>query len=188
MPRRRKGTENYTPSIDVLLRDAMPTYREIAGEPDLRKRREKERARDFAIDCLAKMYRDAQKRRPRGRPRKVPEVAERKQTGQLDPRVRIFCEQLKDHNHGRLPRPKGGRPTAEHRRLLIAVRLHEAIEARGRKRGAVKEALSEVAECYGLSYDHVWDIYRDRDPEWLDTVAVELARREIDPPKSRDRP
>jgi hypothetical protein len=57
------------------------------------------------------------------------------------------------------------------------VHVQEAIEARGRKRGSVEEALREVAERDGVSYDHVKDIYNDPDPDWRYTVAVELSRR-----------
>ena len=66
---------------------------------------------------LIKMYGDAKKARKQGR---------------LDFRVRTFCEELKHRNAGQLPKPKGGRPTAEHRRLLIAMHVRESIEALGK--------------------------------------------------------
>jgi hypothetical protein len=146
----------------VLLRDAQPTFNEIEGEPDVRKRRERERARDFAIGKLLKMHRDAEKQGS---------------LNQLDLQVRMFCDAHKARNAGVLPKSKGGRPLDEHRRLSIAVHVHEAIEARGRKRGSVEEALREVAERDCVSYDHVRDIYHDPDPEWQSTVAAELSRR-----------
>jgi hypothetical protein len=161
MPRRRKGVE-YLPEIPVLLRDANPTYDQIEDETDSPKRRERKRAHDFAIDCLTKMYRRAEKRG---------------QISQLNFRVRLFCKRLMERNHGRLPDPKGGRPTDEHRRLLIAVHVREAISSRGGKRGAVKQALDQVAEDDGVSYEYVREIHYDRDPEWQRGVDVELACR-----------
>jgi hypothetical protein len=126
VPRRRKGLE-YCPEVPVLLRDAQPTVDEIEREPDVHKRRERERARDFAISKLLKLYRDAGKKST---------------VDQLDPRVHFFCETQKARNGGVLPRSAGGRPTDEHRRLLIAVHVQEAIEARGGRRGSVEEALT----------------------------------------------
>jgi hypothetical protein len=162
--RRRKGTK-YTRELPVLLRDAQPTWREIDGEPNAHRRRERIRSRDTAIDALTKMYRDAQKRGA---------------TARLDVRVRNFCEGLKSRNRGRLPKSKGGRPTGEHRRLLLAIKVHEAIEARGNRRGSVESALSEVASRLGVSYDHLRDIHYDRDPKWRRAVKAELARRKYE--------
>jgi hypothetical protein len=153
VPRRRKGID-YCPPIPVLLRDANPTRAEISGDPEACERR------DLARGRLAKMYREAEKRRGIDR---------------LDFDVRMFCEQLK-REQGCLPKLKGGRPTAEHRRLLTRVRVEEAIKRRGEKRGSVKAAIEEVAERYGVSYDHVSDIYKDRDPDFR-AVAVELDLR-----------
>lgn len=166
MPRRRTGnkaTPDYPseilPEISVLLRDARPTYVAIEGEPDLRKRRERARERDLAIDRLLKMYREAEKS----------ELLDK-----LDFRVPMFYEELKQRNRGRLPKAKGGRPTTEHRSLLFAVRVQEAIERRGGKWGAVEAALKEVSDRYGISSHHLKDIYKDRDRR---AVAVELELR-----------
>lgn len=71
-----------------MLRNAQPTWAEIAGQSDVRKRRKRERARDLAFEHLTKMYRDAEKH---------------KQMGQLDLLVRLFGEELKKRNHGQLP-------------------------------------------------------------------------------------
>jgi hypothetical protein len=161
VPRRRKGAE-YRPEIAVLLRDAQATDDEIKREPDAGRRRERRRERDFARDRLLKLCRDAEKRGT---------------FDQLDPMLRLYCRMQKERNAGVLPKPKGGRPTSEHHRLLIAVHVHEAIEARGGTRGSVELALREVAQRYGAAYDHVRDIYYDRDPEWRRAVAAELARR-----------
>ena len=172
MPRRRAGNKNHPqfpcailPEISVLLRHAQPLHKEIEGETDSRARRERERARDFARDCLFKMYRYAEKRG---------------KLGDLDIRVRFFCEQLRLHNDGILPRAKGGRPVSDHRRLLIAVHVHQEIEALGRKKGSVEKALKHVAEDDGVSYEYVREIHYDRDPEWRRIVAVELARRKFE--------
>ena len=161
MPRRRKGID-CPPDISVLLRDAQPTRAQIAGEPDARKRHENERARDLAAGRLTKMCREAEKRR---------------EIEQLDFPVRMFCEELKKRNRGRLPKTKGGRPTSEHRRLLIAADVHEAIERRGRKRGSVEWALNEVAQQHNTTYQYVREIHYQDDPNWRRTVAAELAAR-----------
>lgn len=160
MPRRRKGAD-YCPEIYTLLRDAQPRA-EIGDKCDTRTPRERERARELAIGRLVKIYREAENR---GR------------IDELDFCVHMFCEELKKRNQGQLPKAKGGRPTAEQRRLLIAVHLEEAIERRGKLRGSVKAALEEVAASDGVSYDHVSDIYKDRGPEFRRTVAVELVLR-----------
>jgi hypothetical protein len=167
MPRRwkRKG-QKYFPEIDILLRDAVPTWTEIEGEPDGLKRRKRRRECDGARDDLVRLYRDAQKRGT---------------LHNLDIRIRHSCEQLADQNGGQLPRALNtGRPADEHRRLLIAVHVRESIEARGGKRGSVIAALDEVAKRHALSFDQVRDIYYDPNPEWRRTVEVELNRRTLE--------
>jgi hypothetical protein len=104
------------------------------------------------------------------------EAKRRGQIDQLDFRVRRFCEELEKGGHV-LPKAKGGRPTAEHRRLLIRVRVEEAIERRGKRRGSVQAAIEEIAKQLGVSHDHVSDIYKDRDDDFSRTVAVELELR-----------
>jgi hypothetical protein len=166
VPRRRtnKGVDPRFPpeipsEIPVLLRDAQPTYADIEGETDVRKRRANERARDVARDRLMKMYREALK------------------SGQLDKLdfgVRMFCEELRKRNRRHLPKPKGGRPTNEHRRLLIAVDMRETIDRHGGKRGSVERALKEVTERQNTTYRYVRNIHYDRDPEWRRTVKAEL--------------
>lgn len=148
------------PAIEVLLRDAQPTRSEILGDPEARQRR------DLAIDGLVKMYNDAK------RARKIKK---------LDYRVGMFCEELKKRNHGRLPKAKGGRPSAEHRAVLIAMRVHEAIKRGGGKWGGKEKAYKDVAERHGASYDHVKDIYqrafgKHHDPDFRQ--AVDLALRD----------
>jgi hypothetical protein len=91
MPRRRDPIKE--PELPTLLRNAQPTRREIDGEPNLRKRRERLRARDAAIDTLMRMDREADKHGSRP-----------------DERVRNFIEALKASNDGCLPRPRGGAP------------------------------------------------------------------------------
>ena len=61
MPRRWNPDPNKIRTIPVLLRDAQPTWREIDGEPNLRKRREHMHARNSAIDTLIKLYLHAEK-------------------------------------------------------------------------------------------------------------------------------
>lgn len=163
MPRRRKGIV-YCPEISVLLRDAQPTQAEMK-ETDALKRRAQ------AVDCLTKIYRDTKKLR---------------QLSQVDrARVRIFCALLKDRNRGSLPKPKkakGGRPTSEHRRVLIAAHVQEAIERNGQKHGSKEKAFKEVAESDGASYDHVKDIYyrafgENYNPDFREAVDLKLAKR-----------
>ncbi len=159
MPRRRKGTK-YAPLIPMLIRDAQPKYADIEGEPDIRKRRERERARDLARDELFKLYRDAEKRNC---------------TDTLPLEVRWFVEAEKARNNGVLPTSRGGRPTKEHERLLIAIHVRKAIAALGKRRGRVELALHEIADRFGLCYAHVRDIHYDRDRDWRRLVRAEMA-------------
>jgi hypothetical protein len=166
MPRRlkRKG-QKETPGIETFMRDGNPTWFEIEGEPDPAKREARQHACRLARDELLRVYREWK----------------RGTLPPLDFRVRFFCEQWIAENDGRLPSPLNtGRPADEHHRLLIAVHVKEAIEARGGKRGSVEAALREVAERHRLSYDQVRDIHYDRDPEWRHVVAVELVRRKLE--------
>jgi hypothetical protein len=162
LPRRRKGIE-YNPEISVLLRDAEPLWREIVGEPDLRKRRERIRARDLATDQLMRIARDVEKHGS---------------SSQLDVfRVRAFCESLKARNRRshrrRLPKAKGGRPLGESARLSRGVEILAAIEVRGKKN--VTSVLDETADRLGLSYDYVSEIHYDPDPNWKLAVRAERA-------------
>ena len=177
MPRRRKGVD-YLPFVSAFERDAMTTDAEIEGEPDPRKRRELKRARDDAVARLTKLS--------------------------WDTRVRVFLDLLRDRYGDRLPKAKGGRPANVHRRLLIAVNLHETIERRGGKHGDIEAAIWEIAERDELfdkrkrrrpsgrkgqqvlepqpsepatRYDYIKEILKDTDPEWLKAVAVELKLR-----------
>jgi hypothetical protein len=161
MTKPRKGTK-YDSDVAILLRDAEPKWAEIEGQPDPRKRHENERARDLAIDELVFIYRDALNLGALER---------------LDPRVLIFCERLKDRNAGRLPRPKGGRPSNPHRRLLIEMMVIEAIEAEGGKRGAVERAMRQAAGRFGVEYRRVREIHYDPDPDWKRLVRVSRALR-----------
>lgn len=165
MPPRRDPLKIRT--IPVLLRDAQPTWHEIDGEPNPRKRRH---ARDSARATLMRMGRDAEKRGA---------------LAQLDIRIRNFLEREKVRNRRghrkRLPKPKGGRPLGNRVvRLLLAVEVHEAIEAHGKKRGSVGSALSEVAGRRGVSSNYLREIHYDRDPEWRRDVKAELARRKYE--------
>jgi hypothetical protein len=170
MTKLRKQIERYIPEISTLLRDAEPTWAEIEGEQDPRKRRDRERARDVANDELLSMYRDAEKRDA---------------LDQLDYRVRVHCEQLRERNGGKLPTRKGGRPFNEHQRLLIAVAVREAISAQTSKRKNVARAIRDVFERYrarfNISIETIRDLHYDRDPEWQRTVAAEMAFRALPP-------
>jgi len=87
----------YHSDVRILLRDAMPTYAKIEGEPDPRKGDKNERTRDIAKDELIKLYLWYEKHRA---------------LHLLDPQVRIFCDDLKARNGGRFPARKGGRRRA----------------------------------------------------------------------------
>jgi hypothetical protein len=160
----RKGVP-HIPQLPVLFRDAQPTYADIEGEPDAYKRAERERARDRAIDELVKRYRAAEKGG---------------KLNELDPGIRWFCEALKRRNDGRFPKARGGAPTKEHERLLLAISVQEKIEALGKTRGKVELALREVADQFRRSYDHVRDIHYDRDPHWRSILRAEVARRKYE--------
>jgi hypothetical protein len=172
VPSRRTGkraTPDYpsqlVPDTDVLLRDAQPTRTEILREPDARQRRE------AAIDHLVRMFNDAK------RTRKIK---------QLDYRVRMFCEELKKRNRGLLPKSKGGRPpgTGEHRAVLFAVRVKEAIESGGGKWGSKEAAYREISDRYRASYDYVKEIYlrafgEHPDPDFREAVDLALCDRNL---------
>ncbi len=172
MTKPRKG-QKYVPELGLLLRDAMPTWSELEGETSARKRRKNERACDLAIDELLSMYRDH---------------ARRGKIRELDPRVRIFCEQLMQLNGGVLPKRKGGRPSADkHRNLLIAVAVEEALAAQKGKRRNVRRAIQHVSDTLDIAGKRVHmpaatirDIYYRPDPEWQRAIKVEMARRAQD--------
>jgi len=147
------------------MSNAKITRFDIQDERTERKRRELVRARDVARDELIKMYRAAQKGGTLDR---------------VDWGIRNFCEDLKASNGGRLPTPKGGRPRDEHRRLLIAIKVIETIEASkasGGGRGTVARAIHQVATNFGVQYRRVREIYYDRDPAWMRDLRVSLAMR-----------
>jgi hypothetical protein len=152
----------------------MITDAEIEAELDPRKRRELKQSRNEAVARLKQLS--------------------------WDPGVRVFLDLYGD----RLPKAKGGRPANEHRRLLIAVNLHEAIDRRGRKHGDIEKAIWEIAgrdELFderkrrrpsgrkgrhvsepqpsepATRYDYIKEILNDTDPDWLRAVAVELKLR-----------
>ena len=177
MPKQRKGADDL-PFVPMLIRDAMTTDAEIKAELDPRKRRELERTRDKAIARLMKLS--------------------------WYPHVRVFLDHLGDRYGGHLPKAKGGRPANEHRRLLIAVHVHESIERRGGRHGDIEAAIGEIAERDELfdrrrrrrpsgrkgrhmsvpqpsepatRYDYIKEILNDTDPDWLRAVAVELKLR-----------
>src|SRR5262249_42462311 len=160
MPRRRDPLKSR--ELSVLLRDAHLTRPEIDGEPDPCKRRERIARARSAREVLMRMDRDAEKRGSRP-----------------DQRIRNFIEDVKASNGGCLPRPKGGKPLGhrDHDRFLLAIKVQEAIEARGKKRGSVEEALKEVAEREDINFDRLREIHYDPDPEWRRDVKIELAHR-----------
>jgi hypothetical protein len=95
----------------------------------------------------------------------------------LDITVRNLCEGLKARNRGRLPKPKGGRPTDARGRLLIAIEVQEAIDAYGKKRGSLEQALKDVSERRKIGYDYVREVYYGPDRKWRLAIKAELALR-----------
>lgn len=164
MTKPRKGLR-FLPEISTLLRDAEPTWNEIRGEPDARKRRAAKRRRDIAIDELVTLFR---------------EYNEQKRLNAVDPRVLLFCNELKKQNGHQLPKRRGGRPVDMHRRLLIAVSVIDAVEQRGDLRNKVEPALAEVAAKFNVTSRTVRDIYYDRDPDWMFELNAEMSRRRFE--------
>jgi hypothetical protein len=118
-------------------------------------------ARNSAIDTLIKLYLHAEKNGYLAR---------------LDLGIRNFVEELKARNQGSLPEPKGGRPFGERvKRLKLAIKAQEAIEAHGKKRGSVEAALLEAADREGVTYNYLKEIHYDPDPEWRLAVKAERA-------------
>jgi len=152
MPKCRKDKD--TRGLQVLMRDAQPTWHEIEGEPNEYKRKDRERARDTAIDVLIRIVRT---KRFQG-----------KTLGALEQlRVNNFIRELMARNGGGLPKPKGGRPQEHPRRLrIVGEVLSEVTES-------TNAALLNVAARLGMSYDYVKECYYD--PEGLLPAKAERA-------------
>jgi hypothetical protein len=156
---------HYPSDVRLLLRNAQITRFEIADESDECKRHELKRTQEIATGELIKIYRDSQRRGA---------------LDTLDWGVRNFWEDLKAKNVGRLPTAKGGRPRDEHRRLLMAIKVIEAIDfikANGRRRGTVDRAIRQVAGEFCVEYRRVREVYYDRDPIWTRDLRLSLAMR-----------
>lgn len=147
MTRPRKGVP-YAPELPILVRDAMPLASELA-DPDPTATRETERRRDIARDILIGLYRDAERQGTLDR---------------LDPSARLICEELKKANGGRLPGRKGGRPEDKHFRLVIWLRVRDAIEGGARVGAAIRKVAAELEPP--RTNTHVRDIWFDRSAEW----------------------
>jgi hypothetical protein len=161
--------------IQTLLRDAQPLRKEIEGETDKQKKKYAERRRDTATDELIKLYRD---------------VENKAALSPLDLlRVRTFCEQLKKRNGGKLPALLGGAPSKDHKHLLIAVKVEEALAAQTGTRKNVTLAIKQVHETLVVDDKRlvvpvatIRDIhyhYRaDREANFA--LRAELSRRAVD--------
>jgi hypothetical protein len=151
--------DQHRPALEVVLRDAQPTGRELENDPDAQERQAR------AMERLSSDYRAA---KTRGTLHK------------LDPRIRNLCERY-EAEFGHLPKSKGGRPPNAHRRLLIAFTLDEEIKARGPGWGNLESALWAVVARLGVDYDEVkdihYDIVRGRDPELVRDIEIERAHR-----------
>jgi hypothetical protein len=153
----------YVPSLATLIRDAQPTYSEIDGEPDIKKRTANERRRDIARDEILRRYKEA-------------ETAGRLDT--LDRAILDLCEEWRRQNGGVLPRRKGGAPADPHWRMMAFLAAREAVEAGKIDKRGLLASLRALAERSGVEFDSIKGIYYDRDPMWLCEVKVELHRRE----------
>jgi hypothetical protein len=169
MTQPRKGQKFV--SVAVLLRDAQPRWREIEGEPDLRERRRNERRREIAIDEIVTIYRDYKEQ---GRLRELP------------PGLLIYCRRLKSQNSGKLPKRKGGRPPDEHKKLLIAVNVAEALAEQTGRQKSVTQAVRHVHNTLLINgkrctvpENTIRDYYYDRASGFQEAIAVELACRRI---------
>ena len=162
MPKRRKGPALLLPPLEILLRNAQPTWREITGEADPHKRRAAELARVSARAELMRMYRKAKKM---GAVTTLPHD------------VRVFCQDLEKYDPAGAAlaaAARTGAPDQSHQRLRIAVRVVEENKARGSKRGDVEAAIRAVAKEFGMGYDRVRKIYYDPRPGWRRAIAVSL--------------
>jgi hypothetical protein len=104
-------------------------------------------------------------------------------------RVRVFCEQLKRRNGGKLPAPRGGRPDNDHEQMLIAVKVQEALAAQRGRRKNVTLAIKHVHDTLVIEGKRVFvpisrirDIhYRHRsDAERKRALNAELARLAVE--------
>jgi hypothetical protein len=141
MTRPRKGLY-YRPEIPTLLRDAQPLPKELEGDSDKQSKKDAERRRDIATDELIKLYRDPE------------DMAQLSASDRLG--VRIFCEQLKRRNRGKLPAPRGGRPDNDHDQMLIAVKVEEALAAQRGKRKNVTIAIKQVHDTLTIDGKRVY--------------------------------
>jgi hypothetical protein len=170
MTKPRKG-ESVPAEFASLVRDAQPRWREIEGEPDPRERRRNERRQALAIDEIVTIYRHHKKQG---------------QLPNLPPDFLMLCRRLKEQNGGELPPRKGGRPNDEHKKLLIAVRVVEALAAQPDTRKSVTQAVRDVHNTLVFNEKRctvpkntIRDYYYDRAPGFREAVAVELACRRI---------
>jgi hypothetical protein len=181
MPRRRVPRKD-TREIPILLRDAQLILKEQGDQRALSRAR-------TAKNAMMRMYRDA---RARG------------ELDQLDFRIRTLCEKpliidyLKEHpqagaeeiqaylrSNPPLPKLKVGRsPGAQARRLEIAIKIDEEIEAREARgeKGATEKALQGLAGTVivkprASSYEYLKEICYDPDPGWRLGVKAERAFR-----------
>jgi hypothetical protein len=172
--RPRKGLY-YRPEISILLRDAQPLTKESEGKSDKESKKNVERLRDIAIDQLIKMYRDPES------------MGQLTRTDQL--RVRVFCEQLKRRDGGKLPAPRGGRPDNDHEQMLIAVKVEEALVAQRSKRKNVVLAIRQVHDTLVIDdkrvhvpISRIRDIYYrcSSDAQRKRDLKAEFARRALE--------
>jgi hypothetical protein len=175
-------SEVFKMFLPTLLRDAQPTARELEEDETARAR-----AR-IAHDTFVWLYLDYMKRG---------------KLDQLDLRIRntvelpIIRDCLQEHPMAEAeevqaflrsnppPQPKGGCPIGAHtRRLDIAIRIQEAIEARealGKERVTdlvLREIAATGIEKPGdVSYDYLKEIHYDPDLTWRLGVKAERAFR-----------
>jgi hypothetical protein len=168
MAKPRKGPKPFEPLLPILLRDAMPTWFEIEGEKDTRKRKANELKRDKATAELMRLYRRAN---AAGKLR------------QLDVQVRHFCEKVIKCDKARAEaagKARTGAPDQSDCRMKIAVAVALEIEARDGQHGCVEAALKAVAVRFKREYAAVRKIHYETDPDWRRALKASIAMRKLE--------
>lgn len=172
--RSRKGL-HYVAEIETLLRDAQPTYADIDGESDPRKRLERERARDTARVALIRIARDGKAFQQLSPPHQL-------EVRSLADTVARQQRRLPIKKRKHFPTPQDGRPRDDHRRLLIAVTLRSLVN----DGMTVHAAIAHSAGRFNVSERRAGEIYSGSDlamhevDQWERLIRAELARRGVE--------
>jgi len=194
----RKSMKQSRTSLE-LLRDAMPTARELEGRPNTLELRDAQREGRHLDDTPnATKAREAKLRQNLAIHELSATYLEYKTAGrlnQLDISVRLFIEARIRANGGKLPRPRIGRPRDPHhdfRRVLIYLKIREEICARRPAPGQLTATLKSIASNLNItsdqtggkailrvSYAEMREIYYDRSKDFLELVGAIMGLREL---------